>query len=913
MANKEGGDWRTTRDSETRAASPVIGIILLFALVMMGAMLVFVAGSAMFDAIQSEADREQAQQFMLETDHRLSTVAETKTEQVLPDGVGPADVTGDGRIEVAWYANGSSSDPWSDPGCSVADSLGTLEYEQAGGTIAHQGGGVWETTNGQTRIVSEPDIGYDNDTLKLQILQLDNGDFGGSEAVARADHSRATKLTEEIKQTAAGCPNGTNVAFRITSSYHEGWYQYLQSEFDGNASVTHDPGAENVTVRIENVREPFDPAMFIVAKDYGLQGPGGKPLNHEQRLARSLTGKSGNNGNSANNGKGGGNAGTNAVFSIKTTIENTGERKDSQNISVSIWDEELNAKILEKEHRNLTIDDRDTKTIGHPELKFELNSTEMEKFSHGETYKYLIETEDDVIDTPGAFYVGTANPYFEVSNVDHKVKENVTITAEVQNIGIENTSDQSVDLELEYLDDETPDAYENIEASIVNGTYGATTTVKWTINSSRMLYGNHSYRIDTGDERSDLRTFTITTGVDPGETELHLDPGNQVNVSVLGTEVSAEGPTGEARVELTGGDKKEGKWQRDENGKWDVDLGRRTDNGGWEYNGDYEPQWVESGGRELRLEESEYGDWTWNGPGEWKEYDVYQKQWAPVTTEIITQTVNEEGVPTGDRNTLQPDNWGSSGYGQSRSPEAQNLNTHDTRDKIWRYNFTTQERVSLTLSSTLHSCGDYDKKNTDMYSDGETYDYHDTWSEYDGNGYWDHYDCMDISGESLNVDATTGSNNANVRVRDSENNTVPELRAGHQRQQSADEVLEHGDRDLFGGEFENGTGYLDLKEDQEFVFLFELTDEAPGSMDPDDYWDQAKETNTPGDPNFNDVIVLVEVDKIPTADIAAPAPVNEKGDQVDVGEGKSDNSTGDKTSSHDDPGIEVNTDHIVVG
>jgi len=40
MADKEGCSWGDTRDQDTRAASPLIRIILLFALVMMGAMLI---------------------------------------------------------------------------------------------------------------------------------------------------------------------------------------------------------------------------------------------------------------------------------------------------------------------------------------------------------------------------------------------------------------------------------------------------------------------------------------------------------------------------------------------------------------------------------------------------------------------------------------------------------------------------------------------------------------------------------------------------------------------------------------------------------------------------------------------------------------------------------------------------------
>jgi hypothetical protein len=121
-------------------------------------------------------------------------------------------------------------------------------------------------------------------------------------------------------------------------------------------------------------------------------------------------------------------------------------------------------------------------------------------------------------------------------------------------------------------------------------------------------------------------------------------------------------------------------------------------------------------------------------------------------------------------------------------------------------------------------------------------------------GVWYHYDCSALGEPLLRVDSRTATNPEHVRSRDAVRDRIPELRAGAPRQQSADELL--GDR--FVERYDNGTGVLDLEED-EFVFLFEITDDSPGNASADEYFRQARATQTPGDPNFNDLIVLVEL------------------------------------------------------
>nr|WP_230198672.1 flagellin [Halopiger djelfimassiliensis] len=894
-------------------------------MVLIGSALVFAAGSTMMDSLESQADREQVRLCADETDHRIGTVASTGKDQPLEfdDPDCQPDVAEEGSIELVWFNSSTESPPWTNDTRTVSGELGALEFDLDDRTIAHQGGGIWEFTGSETTVVSEPQISYDNESqsLRLNIMQLEEEALQGSDPIARADYSKATNLTEEIATAAARSPEGTDVAFRIESPYYEGWEQFLEGELGEYADVTTDPNAETVTVTIKDVRDPFDPATFIVVEDRGLFGPNGKSL--DQRVDKS------------------------SLFRVGGIIKNTGDRYDKQTVSVSIWDSSLSTEILSKDV-DVGLDPGETENLGQKKKSGTAAQFQPGAFKHkltpGETYKYKIETDKDDLNTPGTFYYGKKKPYFELSkvsavNASQSGDGNVTISGDVQQIGTKNTTDRAVDLELEYLDGETPSAYKSVAPVSADGTYGVTTPVEWRMNASKMFNGRHKYTIDTGDENV-TGTFTVNTGVDSDDSEVYLEPGNTVNVSVLGTEISAETPTRRTRNGHLRDDIEDGEWRRDAGNGWDYNVktgyrgeARWNDAGGWQSDGemkcaatnwmyscteyefvDAEKIWWDSdGGWDLQWTESRNGDWAWDGPGDWGEYQVYEKNWAPVTVDIVTRPVDEDGEPTGDRNVIKPDDWTNGEYGSEGSSTRRNLNTHDTREQIWDYSFTTDERVSLTLSSTLYGCGrNYETQNVDTYTDGEYYDYHDTWSEYNGNGYWEHNDCLNTGRESLSVDATTDSNGANVRVRDSENNLVPELRAGHQRQHSADEVLERADRDLFGGELEDGTGYLDLKEGQEFVFMMELTEEAARGTDPDEFWEQAKETDSPGDPNFNDVIVLVEVDSIP-ADIEGPVPVDGDGTPVDVGAGDSDSDPDETSGANPDTGVDVDTDHIVIG
>ncbi|SDK81649.1 DUF7289 family protein [Natronorubrum texcoconense] len=263
-----------------------------------------------------------------------------------------------------------------------------------------------------------------------------------------------------------------------------------------------------------------------------------------------------------------------------------------------------------------------------------------------------------------------------------------------------------------------------------------------------------------------------------------------------------------------------------------------------------------------------------------------------------------------------------------------NINTgptwQDKSDDSYRYNFSVDDEIELTLRNTRHNT--CQSQSTDP----------NTLPHYSGPTDRDFMWCTDApSGEAFGpIDASQGENLQNVRVRSAENNTIPALPAGNDQQLSATEVLEQqGLIADSGDELDLGPG--------EFVFLFENT-ETTDEDGIDALWDDAIDTyeqypDQTYDPNFNDLIVYVEVERAgvnPDTPSITIIPgggdetnvshggsdgVGEVGDvDVDLGEGSSSagnspsvgtgesaGSTGDHQST--ETGIDIDTDYIVIG
>ena len=192
-------------------------------------------------------------------------------------------------------------------------------------------------------------------------------------------------------------------------------------------------------------------------------------------------------------------------------------------------------------------------------------------------------------------------------------------------------------------------------------------------------------------------------------------------------------------------------------------------------------------------------------------YGGMAKRWAPVTMGIVTD---------GEQTRPWPDGPYDPG---SRITTEQNLNERGTQLSEWTHDFEVEGGTTVSLRATQWSCVNYNYVGADAYD----------------RSYWYHYNCADLGSPNVRTDASAGENPENVRVlKDGDEMPVIETRY---RQRNAEEVL---------GPLLNETGHLQL-EDNQVVFLFELTD-------PDATWESA--TDDTGDPNYNDAIVLLEIE-----------------------------------------------------
>ncbi|WP_223174679.1 hypothetical protein [Natrinema hispanicum] len=674
---------------------------------------------------------------------------------------------------------------------------------------------MWEQVDGTTRIVSEPTIGYDGKSLQLQILQLDEGDIGKSEMVARSNHSAAIDLANEINKVGRTCSK-PHVAVRIDSSYHDGWYRFIEdalgeSEYS-EVSVEHNETTGTVEARITEIRETDSSPSVIIADDHGLVGPGGKDLDHDQRLARSLEGDGGPNS---------------GVFGIEAVLENTNNMKHTETVTVTIWDDELDDKLLE-ESTDITFRDDGQKSIRFPDIKFE-HGTYKDKLEHGETYKYVIETEsgDRTDDPPGSFYVGEPDSSFQLSNgTATTAGDNVTIGVELQNIGVKSDT-QNVSLELEYQDDLPADLekpYGIIGGQDISRSFGESNPATFTVNGSRLLDGEYEATIRTDDDVETV-SFNVTAGFEPGRTGLNDVKDANVTVEVIASQVSGT-------------------------------LSRTSEH-----------------------------------------------QLSPMTLDVIANgnTVHSFTNPEGGTNINTGPTW------QNKS------------DESYRYHFTVDGETDLTLRNTRYSATRTEywwgiPVQAPTCADRQTNPA--TLSHYSGPTYQDLTWCTDVPDDVSfgPIDASQGKNLQNVRVRSAKNNSIPALPAGASQQLSATEVLQ--ERRLIkpsGDELDLSSG--------EFVFLFDNTVDCENAKcdedDIDALWNDAikayqNNPHQPNDPDFNDLIVYVEVERAGVNPGKPGITIKPgSGDDTQVGAGNSD--TDETSSKRNKAGINPDTSSIVIG
>jgi len=242
------------KDHDSRGVSNVLGLVLLFAIVIAGVVVVVTVGVTALDATRGELDTGRAEKALTQFDSRSAMVALGGTSH---QGVDLAAAGGAGYgvdPEAGWMNVTAHNETADEHKTLVNATLGAVVYGSGDESIAYQGGGVWQRTESGVRMLSPPEFHFRDQTLTLPIITVD-GDrsLGGNARVTRAKRSavRYPNATADSNFTNPLDDGYVNVT--VNSGYYEAWGQYFEQRTDGDVFYDH----ENETALIQLV-VPFE-------------------------------------------------------------------------------------------------------------------------------------------------------------------------------------------------------------------------------------------------------------------------------------------------------------------------------------------------------------------------------------------------------------------------------------------------------------------------------------------------------------------------------------------------------------------------------------------------------------------------------------------------------------------------------
>lgn len=940
MTNEPGDGSR----DQDRGVSELVGIILLFGMVFAGAILVLAGGTVLLDQVQMDSYGETARSAMDVTNNEIATVATSGQPRELPfrdiEGADPR-VTDDGRLEIAWFDTSTESSPLttaSDDCSATVDELGSIEYVLEDRTIAYQGGGTWEkSSSGDVNVRSAPGISYDGQRLEFNLVKAKHEGIVGSEAMARSNATKAEELTTAIEDAQETC-NKPDVKFKIESEYHQGWADFFNESLAG-ADVDHNPSSGNVVVTIEDVtpQRPYFQIDAITAPDI---------VDSNQRLT------------------------------VPVTVENTGDRPGSSDVTL-----EMNPSDSDQ------IDGLDPEETASTTLELKKNEIRdaigvstargnKHNLSQYGEYEYTVSTSNETV-RKSFFWSYPRESYYNLTHVGHETDKSTSTTeivAETTNIG--STDDErDVTVTLEQADsDADPWQWTSEEFSTEPWN---DSTIRVPINRSKLSNGEYTYTVsvdnpsntcntggfDNAESCERSGTFRVEDGIDCSTDECEVNEATNVSVSVIGTEISAEGRSNDRKFLFLEDDGRvvdapTGTMRNDGVGQFGYEFAgapprfedeemELSEDGGWvaadgstpEANiechplgcwagADREWQWDadelvydEDEGYELEWSERGSG-WSYEGPETADEVraDRY-KQWAPVTATVHAGDDDYQFTPQSHNDTVSTDEI------DDQSLEAHNLNTYGTQERAWDYE-SVIESGTVSIASTYWECETYDLVAVDE-SDATGTD----------STYFN-YECTEFGDSLVTAESRSDGGDSGdgfIMTRSVDNPELPDIEEGYPRQRDINEVFQDGTDDV---ELEDGQLTLT---DGQFPFMIEVTmnedqlaseydhqygydgeyqhafDGGDSSLMNSAAWDIAKSyrhrsQSDTNDPNFNDVIGFIEVE-----DSSTGPRLSEEVRETD--EFLVDGTPRDTQTDHvrgsgsndDDSGVQVGTDYIVIG
>lgn len=266
----------------TRAATPVLGIALLFGFTIAAALALFATGGVLIESTQSSIEDDQAQESMEDVAATVDqTVAGPQTAGEFSfDGAGegtPRVEEDSGQFRIIQ----NDTERYNEP-------IGALEFHHDDTTLAYQGGAVWRTDrDGDAVMIQPPNVHYNFRTLTVPIINI-TGDVTAEQQTGELRLGDTTRLYPGADDDPNPLQNGT-VKIEIESEqYCNGWEEYFSQQAEGSLdqqcggddtlavefSVPFQLGEEfsaPATVRSVNDDEDEDYDIDVQGKSYDVE------------------------------------------------------------------------------------------------------------------------------------------------------------------------------------------------------------------------------------------------------------------------------------------------------------------------------------------------------------------------------------------------------------------------------------------------------------------------------------------------------------------------------------------------------------------------------------------------------------------------------------------------------------------
>jgi hypothetical protein len=230
--NRRGG-----QASAKRGQSSVVGVVLVFALVILTMTITVAVGHAALSDTQDQLSEDRAELAMTQLDSQIAGVALGRSNlQSLEIGSEADGYTLDesaGRMTVE--VGGTTK---------LDTDMGAITYDQGGATIAYQGGGVWKANrDGEARMVSPPEFHYRDATLTLPLVVVE-GDSSVSDTLYVEDKTRTQHWPSGSDTNPV---SGGTVTVTVESAYADAWANYFEERTEG--TVTY-PAPDTVELEL---------------------------------------------------------------------------------------------------------------------------------------------------------------------------------------------------------------------------------------------------------------------------------------------------------------------------------------------------------------------------------------------------------------------------------------------------------------------------------------------------------------------------------------------------------------------------------------------------------------------------------------------------------------------------------------